>query len=621
MADVQSLRALLQQTSIDDHDEIIKACNAILKKSKTDPEAQHIKAVALLKQDRFEDAIRVIEDGGHILKQRASLEWAYALYKSGKLDQAIEVAAASDRGRGAKHVEAQAAYRAEQFQRTKTIYEELYGDRSASAQEHTDLRINMTAADAQRQWAGHATCSQRPRPSVDDLEVFETTYNIACEYIARGELDQARQLLGRAKGYLELCKSSEDLSPEDKRAELLPIAVQELYVALRQEKLDDAEAIAKEISISDHSDRPFEYQSRILNQNSNAIELLVHKYDGVARSTSKLLSQQDFATLSKDINSLSVFNVAAYTRNKTGRTAINQTLSLLEKRPFDIGLILLAVKLYIDEGNVSSAVSALESFLKRLSESTSESDQEIRFNPGLISVLIALYKLQGRKRQINSELANAAAYWRKRSQQEQPSSLLRAAATSLLQSHDPSDLRTASEIFETLHAIDPTDRIATAGYVASHATSSPSRVQNEISTLSPIQDLISEIDVAALEAAGIPSTCAPTATTSRKRRSEADKEKQTAPKRKRIRKSRLPKDYDPDKKPDPERWLPLRDRSTYRPKGKKGKQKAAERTQGGVVHEKAEETVSPAAGVVQQKSHGGGGGGGAKKKKKVKGKR
>jgi signal recognition particle subunit SRP72 len=63
---------------------------------------------------------------------------------------------------------------------------------------------------------------------------------------------------------------------------------------------------------------------------------------------------------------------------------------------------------------------------------------------------------------------------------------------------------------------------------------------------------------------------------------------QNARAKKRIRKSRLPKDYDPSKPPDSERWLPLRDRSTYRPKGRKGKQRAAERTQGFVVTEKDE---------------------------------
>nr|KMM64092.1 hypothetical protein CPAG_00444 [Coccidioides posadasii RMSCC 3488] len=651
MAALQSLSVLLQQSSIDDHDEIIKTCNAILKRSKTDLEARHVKTVALLKQDRFEEAIKVIEDGGDALQQRASLEWAYALYKTGKLDKAIEVAAASGRGRGAKHVEAQAAYRDERWQRAKDLYEELYKDQSASAQEHTDLRINMTAVDAQQRWAGHAKLAQGIKPGADDLEVFETTYNIACEYIATGELEKARQLLRRAK---ELCKSSEELSPEDKRAELLPIATQELYIALRQGKLEGVESLLEEINISEisemstkqiaqnnlilathrdsnpylqhksfhetpqpaDSDRLFRYQSGTLKQNSNTIELLVHKYDGVARSTSKVLSQQRSATLSKDVNSLSIFNVAAHTQNKGGRASIKQTLSLLEKRPQDVGLVLLATQLYIGEGNVSSAVSVLESFLKRLDESISESDQEVRYNPGLISVLVAIYKLQGRKRQVNIELAKAATYWRQRPRHEQPLSLLRAAASSLLQSHDSSNLRTAAEIFDAVHSIEPTDRIATAGYVASHAAFSPSKIQNETTTLTPIQDLISGVDVATLEAAGIPPICTETITASRKRKATEDKQKQAAPKKKRIRRSRLPKDYDPEKKPDPERWLPLRDRSTYRPKGKKGKQRAADRTQGGIVNEKGEESAAPTAGVVQQKSQGGGA-----KKKKGKGKR
>lgn len=108
---VQSLAALLQRSTVEDHEEVIKTCNAILKKSKNDIGTQYVKVVALLKCDRFEDAIRVIEEGGDALKNKASLEWSYALYKVGKLDEAIAAAAAAasaGRGRGAKHVEAQA---------------------------------------------------------------------------------------------------------------------------------------------------------------------------------------------------------------------------------------------------------------------------------------------------------------------------------------------------------------------------------------------------------------------------------------------------------------------------------------------------------------------------------
>jgi signal recognition particle subunit SRP72 len=35
-------------------------------------------------------------------------------------------------------------------------------------------------------------------------------------------------------------------------------------------------------------------------------------------------------------------------------------------------------------------------------------------------------------------------------------------------------------------------------------------------------------------------------------------------KKKKKKKKRLPKNYDPNVPPDPERWLPKRERSTYR---------------------------------------------------------
>lgn len=107
-ATVQSLRSLLQSSTVEDHDEVLKASNEVLKKSKTDVQAQHSKVVALIKLDRYDDALRVFEDAGETLKQKATVEYAYALYKCGRLKEAAEVAAKSAGGRGAKHVEAQA---------------------------------------------------------------------------------------------------------------------------------------------------------------------------------------------------------------------------------------------------------------------------------------------------------------------------------------------------------------------------------------------------------------------------------------------------------------------------------------------------------------------------------
>ena len=104
----KTLSALLQRTSIDDHEEVLKACDASLKHSKGDVELRHIKFVALLKLDRYDDALRVLEEGGDRLKQRVPIERAYALYKIGDFEEAKDFAKLVSDGRGARHVEAQA---------------------------------------------------------------------------------------------------------------------------------------------------------------------------------------------------------------------------------------------------------------------------------------------------------------------------------------------------------------------------------------------------------------------------------------------------------------------------------------------------------------------------------
>lgn len=646
----QSLSSLLQRTSIDDHEEVLRSSNAALAKSKSDIQAQHVKIVALLKLDRYEDALRVFEEGGDTLKKRAALEYAYTLYKTGNLDEAIDVASQIANDRGARHLEAQASYRAEQFRRTADLYEDLTKDEIALANEENDLRINAWAVDAQLQWKGYPDYVRHNRPTRDDLEAFETVYNAACLSIAKGEFGQGEMLLKRAK---ELCRTSEDLTPEDKAAELLPIAVQQLYVLIRLGKSEEAESILEEISVNDitelstkrvavnnialvrdtttnpfalykslhatpvstNNDRLFDHQDNIVTGNVHSADLLVQKYDGIIRSTSKALSQAPCPSAKPSVNLLSVYNAAARARGQTGTLALKAILPAIERRPKDIGLVLTAVQLYVTEGNTTSAITTLEKSLQLLEDSISEQDKEVRFNPGLLGILVALYKLEGRRVQIRSELAKAAGYWREHA--EAPSSLLRAAAESLLHSSDRSNLTAAGDLFKALYQEDRNDRFALAGYVASQATLDYTKIESQVDSLPSIDELISDVDVDALESAGVspPSSAAAAAAAAiagARKRTSSDKHGHAT---KRLRKSRLPKDYDPNKTPDPERWLPLRDRSTYKPKGRKGKQRAAERTQGGVVNEKAEESPAPAA--QQQKPQGGGG----TNKKKKKGKR
>ncbi|KAL3425023.1 SRP72 RNA-binding domain-containing protein [Phlyctema vagabunda] len=611
-----TLTSLLRASTISDDEEYLKAANAVLKTSKNNPESLHTRVVALLKLDRFDDALRALDDGGDKLAERCVLEKAYALYKTGKLADAEALARSKD-SRGLKHIAAQVAYRAEKFEDAAKIYKELSGSAAGIEGEENDLRINSAAADAQLEWQGNGDKVEqnRKKPSREDLEAFETAYNAACGCIAR-DLAAGSVLLKRAR---DLCEALDELTDEEKRAEVLPIMVQQAFVFTKLGKLEQAEALQRMINIEDvpepptkvvaqnnalaamkehenpfatqqnfigvpklsHTEKHFEHQASLLERNRYIVDLQALKYLGVERSTAAILSESSAPTVSPFVNNLSVLNAAAHARGNVGKAGFKHILALLEKRPNDVGLILTIVQLYVLTNNPGPAVDLLESFFKKLEESKTGSDQDVRFAPGLISLLVSLYRLQGRKSPIRTELGNAALYWRRKS--KTPACLLRPAGIALLDSSDPEDLSLAGKIFESLREKDPSDRTAIAGFVAAYAVSDYTKVEADLDSLTAIERLISGVDATALEEAGVATRPARAAVETKKRDTDADREKDKPAKKRRL--GKLPKDYEEGKKMDPERWLPSRDRSSYRPKGKKGKKKAMEATQGGPVKE------------------------------------
>jgi signal recognition particle subunit SRP72 len=373
------------------------------------------------------------------------------------------------------------------------------------------------------------------------------------------------------------------------------------------------------------NDRLFEYQSSILRRNKYILDLQIQKFSGVEKSTSKVLSRDSIPAISSAKCDLGVLEAAAACQLQTGQEALRHLLPLLKSRPDDVGLILTIVQLYVKLQNPIPAINILEAFLKRLEATATDDHADVRFAPGLVALAVSLYRTQRRHSAIRDELAKAAAHWQKKTGPDSSgagNSLLREAGIELLRSSHPADLAAAGEAFSHLVASQPNDRTAKLGLVASFATSDFAKVQPSLDILPSVEQLTRGVDVDALIEAGVAVLPAATGPTQGKKRpleqGETERQQQQLAAKKR-RKRKLPKSYDPNKKPDPERWLPLRDRSSYRPKGKKGKKRAAEATQGGIVRE--EETLELAGGagsVKVEKAPTGGGGGGGKKKKKGK---
>lgn len=642
-ASAKSLSSLLAQTSIDDHEEILRAANADIKKSKTNVEAHHVKAVALLHLDRYEEAVQVFE-GVTQLQEKARFEYAYALYRSGDAAKAVEVAEKGDSSRAMRHVLGQAAYRTENFEQAGKVYKQLASE--SVKDEEYDIKINSGAVDAQLEWTGRGDLAQKKKPEREDLEVFETAYNAACGSISRGEFAQGLVCLKRAK---DLCNALTELSDAEKKAELFPITVQQVYILTQLGKINEAEELATTIPFSEikelstryiaqvnsiaaskehanpylshrlfHSspippktDQFFSSQSNTLRQNEYVLDIMSRKVDGVILSTEKLIKASPAPTLSPAVNTASVLNAAAHAKDASQKAALKEILLLLDARPSDVGLLLTITNLYVITNNLAAATHLLESFFKRLEQSGTASDLDVRHAPGLVATLVSLYAQQGRYPHSKSELAKAATYWRHKSKSTSKS-LIVAAGTALLDTHSEESLAQAGELFSTLYDEDNNDRAAIAGLVAAYSVSDPSKIPADLlSYLPDAERLTVGVDITALENAGVPSLASTATTTqtttSRKRPAETSSDA----KEKKIRKSRQPKDFDPNKKIDSERWLPLRDRTYYKPKNKKGKKKMEGLTQGGPV---ADEKVA------ESKASQGGGGGGAKKGGKKKGK-
>ncbi|KAI0407532.1 hypothetical protein F4802DRAFT_27111 [Xylaria palmicola] len=649
-----TLASLLRSSTIQDHDQVLRLANAAIKASKADVEAHHTRVVALLKLDRFDDALRAIAEGGHALESECTLEKAYALYKTGHLQDARGVAenasAAQLASRPFRHLRAQIAYRAENFADAAATYHQLAREKSSLHSDENDIRINLLAANSQLEWAGlghRIDVGEGPPRTHADLESFEIAYNTACVHIARADLATASVLLRRAR---DLCEASEDLSDEEKKAEILPIVVQHIYVLSQLGSVSDAVALQKlvvqseipeaptrvvaqnnEIALAGTEGNPyltqriaelagklagndklFEYQQSVLRRNKYALDLQMHKFRGADVSTNDRILGASSSPALLDVAPLGVISAAARAQMGKDKGAIRKILPLLEKRPNDVGLLLTIIQLYVQMRKTGPALAILETFLKRLETAATEDCTDVRFSPGLVAVTVALYRLHGRQNSIRAELARASAHWRSRS--ECPStSLLREAGVELLRSSDPEDVAAAGTNFEKLVARPGEDVTAAAGLVASFATRDYGKIEPYLPKLTPVERLTAGVDVQALIGAGVCSVAAHTpASKKRAAGAEPDKEK-TA---KRRRKKRLPRDYEEGKQPDPERWLPLRDRSTYRPKGKKGKRRAQEATQGGVVKE--EETLELVGGAGAVKVEKATGGQGGRKKKKGK---
>ncbi|NXM78879.1 SRP72 protein, partial [Serilophus lunatus] len=576
----------------------LKSVNKILQISKDDVTALQCKVVCLIQNGNFKEALGIINTHTKVLTSDIiAFEKAYCEYRLNRIESALKtIQGASQQTDKLKELYGQVLYRLERYDDCLAAYRDLIRNSQDEYEEERKTNLSAVVA-AQSTWENVVP---------EDLGLREATYelcyNSACALIGQGKLSEAMKKLQKAE---ELCRQSlsedSDVTEEDIEAELAIIHGQMAYIMQLQGRTEDAlqlynqiiklkptdvgllAVIANNIITINKDQNVFDSKKKVKLTNAEGVEHKLSKKQLQAIEFNKALlamytNQADQCRkLSASLQSQSpehllpvLIQAAQLCREKQHAKAVALLQDFADQHPANAAEIKLTMaQLKIAQGSVTKACMILRSI------------EELQHKPGMVSALVTMYS---HEEDIDSaiEVFTQAIQWYQQFQARinysccvfQPKSpvhlsLIREAANFKLKHGRKKE---AISDLEELWKQNPKDVHTLAQLISAYSLVDPEKAK-VLSKHLPSSDTMSlKVDVDALENSH-------GATYVRKKAGKLTGDNQQkeqgqgeVKKKKKKKKGKLPKNYDPKVTPDPERWLPMRERSYYRGR-KKGKKK------------------------------------------------
>ncbi|NWS54613.1 SRP72 protein, partial [Chunga burmeisteri] len=581
-----------------DFSRALKSVNKILQISKDDVTALQCKVVCLIQNGNFKEALGVINTHTKVLTSDViAFEKAYCEYRLNRIENALKtIQSASQQTDKLKELYGQVLYRLERYDDCLAAYRDLIRNSQDEYEEERKTNLSAVVA-AQSTW-------EKVMP--EDLGLREATYelcyNSACALIGQGQLNEAMKKLQKAE---ELCRQSlsedSDVTEEDIEAELAIIHGQMAYIMQLQGRTEDAlqlynqiiklkptdvgllAVIANNIITINKDQNVFDSKKKVKLTNAEGVEHKLSKKQLQAIEFNKALlamytNQADQCRkLSASLQSQSpehllpvLIQAAQLCREKQHAKAVGLLQDFADQHPANAAEIKLTMaQLKIAQGSVTKACMILRSI------------EELQHKPGMVSALVTMYS---HEEDIDSaiEVFTQAIQWYQQFQARtnygccvfQPKSpvhlsLIREAANFKLKHGRKKE---AISDLEELWKQNPKDVHTLAQLISAYSLVDPEKAK-VLSKHLPSSDTLSlKVDVDALEnshgATYVRKKAGKlTGDSQQKEQGQGDVKK-----KKKKKKGKLPKNYDPKVTPDPERWLPMRERSYYRGR-KKGKKK------------------------------------------------
>ncbi|KAK1175094.1 signal recognition particle subunit SRP72-like [Acipenser oxyrinchus oxyrinchus] len=565
----------------------LKSVNKILQECKDDVTALNCKVVCLIQNGNFKEALNVIHTHNKVFGSDViAFEKAYCEYRLNRVENALKtIESASQQTDKLKELYGQVLYRLERYEECLTVYRDLIRNSQDDYEEERKTNLSAVVA-ALSAW------EQAPPEDLGLPETsYELCYNSACTLIGQGRLPEAMKKLQEAE---ELCRQSlsedSDMTEEDIDAELAVIHSQMAYVMQLQGRTEDALQLynqviklkptdvgllavtANNIITINKDQNVFDSKKKVKLTNADGVEHKLAKKQMQAIDFNKALlamytNQADQCR--KLVASLQTQNpghprpvliqVSQLCREKQHSKAIELLQRFSEKHPESASEIKLTMaQLYVVQGHVTKACDILRSI------------EDLKHKQGMISALVTMYSHEEDIDSAIDVFSQAIQHYQKH-QPNLPAhlSLVREAANFKLKYGRKKE---AISDLEQLWKQNPKDIHTLAQLISAYSLVDQEKAKSLSKHLPSADKMSFNVDVDELEnshgatyvrkkAAKVTGEILP------KEQGQGDIKK-----KKKKKKGKLPKNCDPKATPDPERWLPMRERSYYRGR-KKGKKK------------------------------------------------
>jgi len=274
-----------------------------------------------------------------------------------------------------------------------------------------------------------------------------------------------------------------------------------------------------------------------------------------------------------DANATSLLEAAIFLRDKHADQATSHLETMLSTGVRSNEVTLTLAQLYLSKGKLEETIKVLEHVT------------DIKYMPAVVGLSVSLCNILGKRDLAIKCLDNAIKYG-----QENPSKLKKEHIVTYMRESSNlklanGDIESGVKMLETLRAEDSSDMLTLAKIISAYSQINLQKALQYSKDLPELSKGSQDVNLDMIEMTDMIGSFRFSKKALKQSFEEGEVKAEVGLKRKRRKrkKGKLPKNYNPEVDPDPERWLPRWERSTFKPKRqKRGTSTVGKGTQGAV---------------------------------------